>query len=80
MLLSEDIECLWRQLFNSYTDNPSGMRLTPEDFHTILGRLWKMYEESLELEKSVPPKPLPIIGENVVDFQKLRNTKPQRRI
>lgn len=80
-MLSEDIENLHHQLFMTYTDKPSGAMLTPEDFHAILGRLWKMYEESLELEKSVPPEPPAITGDNIVDFQKLRNTtKPQRRI
>lgn len=79
-MLSEDIENLHHQLFMTYTDKPAGAMLMPEDFHAILGRLWKMYEECLDLEKSVPPKPLPIIGDNVVDFQKLRTTKPQRRV
>ena len=81
MLLSEDVDSLWHQLANCYADNTGGFMLSPLDCQAILNRLKTFYERSVELEKYIPPEPPAITGDNIVDFQKLRNTtKPQRRI
>lgn len=75
MTLSEDLESLWRQMANEYTENPAGVHLSPEACQSILGRLWEMYHASLYLESLIPPPPVTPQGENVVDFIKVREAK-----
>ena len=79
-MLSEDIESLWRQLANCYTDNPAGLTLTPDDCQQLLSRIWEMYHASLYLEAKIPPPPPTPEGENVLDFVKFRETKNKRRV
>lgn len=80
MILSEDIEALWRQLANCYTDNPTGLHLTPEDCQQLLSRLWELYHASIYLEAKIPPEPKELQGENVFDFVKFRETRNKRSV
>lgn len=79
-MLSEDLESLWRQLANIYTDNPAGFNLTPDDCQQLLSRLWEMYHACLYLEAKIPPPTPTPEGENVLDFSKFRETKNKRRV
>lgn len=78
-MLSDDIKGFWDNLASAYTDNPTGMKLTADDFQAMMGRVWEMYHGAVYLESQIPPPPPKIEGDNIVSFKEFSQTKIQRR-
>lgn len=73
--LSESAWDLWKHVGDVYTQHPGGVKLQADDFLYLLGKLYDIWEKSVELEKQVPKPPPEVKASNVIPFNSYKKRR-----